>query len=244
MVLAPSLSRIRPVRQTRACVVFAARFLVDGGMEGTNLTRSVRAAAWMATHPLEAGFWLRDRMRPRSPLDLALPWTSWTCINFLERHVRAGMHVLEYGGGGSTRFFLRKGCSVTTIESSPLWAEQIVDWARRDGTRDRLELKCLPVTSQADVQGYAAELNTESLCDIVLIDGLEDTRTACLDLVTQKKHAPDWLVVLDDSWRNHYEAHMPRPPEYRSVALRGLGPARIGVTQAHAFFRAGGRFDD
>lgn len=198
----------------------------------------------MAGHPGDGVRWVLDHARPRSPLELGVPWTSWTCIEFMKRHVRPGMRVFEYGGGGSTRFFLNMGCSVTTIESELTWIEQIEKWSRHDGTLGNLELRHRPVRSKADSDNYARELTGD--WDVIFIDGVEDeygSRTSCLDWIRSRQNASDWLVILDDSWRAKYVPHLLGRPKYQSVLLPGLGPARLGVTQAHAFFRPQGRFD-
>jgi hypothetical protein len=52
---------------------------------------------------------------------MRIPWLTFPCIGLLEKTIGAGSRVFEYGGGGSTLFFLDRGATVVTAEHDPEW---------------------------------------------------------------------------------------------------------------------------
>jgi hypothetical protein len=56
-----------------------------------------------------------------SPIADRRPWMTFQAISFLESRLDRHCSVLEYGGGGSTLFFLDKGAKVVTVEHDPNW---------------------------------------------------------------------------------------------------------------------------
>lgn len=217
-------------------------------MEGTTLSRTVRGLAYLALHPRDAARWTRDRLRPRTPLELALPWVAWPCIDWLERQVLTNLRVFEYGGGGSTLYFLRRGCHVTTVENSPAWAKNIQEQAERSlgsSALERLELRVHDMpehpgpADQATATGYVDRIGAGTRYDLVLVDGADgalELRMVCLGRA--RHHLTDkGVIVLDDSWRRAYEV-APRILEgFKRRIFEGVGPARVGVTRTDVYER-------
>lgn len=51
------------------------------------------------------------------------PWITFDVIDFLKEKVNSNSLVFEYGGGGSTLFFMKKAKEVITVEHNKEWFE-------------------------------------------------------------------------------------------------------------------------
>jgi len=58
-----------------------------------------------------------------SSYQLSLPWLNFAAIDFIKNFLenKKNLQVFEYGSGGSTLFFLKKGYSVVSIEHCKEW---------------------------------------------------------------------------------------------------------------------------
>ena len=54
-----------------------------------------------------------------------VPWFSYGAIDYINQTISPDCSVLELGGGGSTRFWVGRGNSVTCIESDEAWSQKI-----------------------------------------------------------------------------------------------------------------------
>ena len=72
--------------------------------------------------------WLAILNTRKPPIDNGLPWISFPALQFLDKILAPGMQVFEWGCGGSTIFYARKGTFVTSIEHS-------LDWSKLVGER-------------------------------------------------------------------------------------------------------------
>lgn len=210
-------------------------------VQGTFLSRSARALLHLAKRPALLPSWVLDRLLNRTPLERALPWISWPCIEFLEKLDLENRRVFEYGGGGSTLFFLNRGCQVCTVENSAAWADKISASAVEFASRLELRLVEMPEhPGAADgelAKQYIELVERGAPWDLVLVDGVDgnpSVRMACLEAARRCVPARG-IVILDDSWRPEYE----RAPEIMSgfsqTILEGLGPARLGVTRTDIY---------
>jgi hypothetical protein len=194
----------------------------------------------MIRHPRDGARWVVGAARRQSPLELGLPWMSWGAIDYLRATLRPGLRVLEWGGGGSTRFFLVLGCVVTTIESNDYWVDQIRSAAADDGTAARLDIRYVPAETRepAHVARYIAAAAEGGPWDVVVVDGLEESyvsRVDCVKAIGADAVARDGMIVLDDAWRSEYDVVPSLLPRYRRRIFKGLGPARYGVTQTDVY---------
>jgi hypothetical protein len=163
----------------------------------------------------------------RAPIQYRLPWLPWPCIRLIDKWLRPDHTVFEWGAGGSTIYFLDRGCKVTTVESSPEWITD-VSQRLRDGSGSRWT----PILAHEGDQ-YATAIRRFADADLVLIDGLLQGRMECIAAVL--RFASPRVIILDDSWRDEY-AETPRILHaYDRVTCAGLGPARLGVSQADVY---------
>jgi predicted O-methyltransferase YrrM len=208
-------------------------------MRGNNLTRLSRLVSHLVTHPryvpryLAHGLWTK-----RMPLDLGLPFFSYSAIEALEQILRPDMEVFEYGGGGSTLFFARRVRRVTTVENSAEWIERVGAKLRGENLSN-VEFLHHPLLED-DLAAFLASPYLFALeglrPDLILVDGRDKRkklRQPCF-YEAEKHIAPGGFIVLDNSWaypelRTHNRARHWR--EFRSV-----GPSRIGVTTTDIYY--------
>ena len=215
-------------------------------MEGTTTDRILHAARAMLSRPRDATCWLGGRFVPRNAMAQRLPWMSYAAIEYLKKHVEPGHRVFEWGGGGSTLFFLERGCHVTTAESSPEWAHKIFAQADVIGAADRLDLRTFDVAKKRNkiVDDYIKTISDGGPWDIIVIDG-EDThynktdayqltRTQCARAIGDNIKEGG-MVVLDDAWRPEYAGIAGFLDAKAHLRFESLGPDRLGVTRTDIF---------
>ncbi|MBK8363843.1 MAG: hypothetical protein IPL24_09200 [Bacteroidetes bacterium] len=49
------------------------------------------------------------------------PWITFKAIDFLSKNLNNASVIFEYGGGGSTLFFVKRASRVETVEHNPEW---------------------------------------------------------------------------------------------------------------------------
>lgn len=224
----------------RLPLVHMALYLLET-VQGTFAGRSARALFELARHPGRAPSWLLDRLLARTPLERALPWVSWPCIDFLNGRDLESRRVFEYGGGGSTLYFLNRGCHVSTVENSSSWADRIIK--KVAGFSSQLDLRVIEMPEHpGDAEAELAKRYVETVAegapwDLVLVDGVDGTPSVRMDCLAAAKRciSARGIVILDDSWRPEYS----RAPEimagFSHLIFQGLGPARLGVTRTDVF---------
>lgn len=171
---------------------------VTGPMLRHQAGLAARSAARLARHPgegRELGRLLATR--GRGTMELRLPWLPFRLIDELAVRLGPGSRVLEYGGGGSTLWFLDRGASVVTVEHHAEWAQLLRDhvtggdWTLLERSADR------------DYAAYVSAVDDypDDHFDVVLVDGRERGRCA---LAARTKVRPGGLLVFDDVDRPRY----------------------------------------
>lgn len=178
--------------------------------------------------PAISGFRYRQRWKAllnKSPLDAKQPWITFRAIDFIEQHLSAGAKVFEFGGGGSTLFFLGKASEIVTVEHDEAWFKLLRDKiSGADAARWKGQF--IPAEKTGDTKGldkanpadyYSEDVNfagsifksyssfidrfEDGYFDLVLIDGR--SRTSCLYHSIPKVKIGGYLV-LDNSERSYY----------------------------------------
>lgn len=154
-----------------------------------------------------------------------LPLLVFDAIRELEKVIGPGTRVLEIGGGNSTLWFLGRGASVTTVETSPEWGEQIKRRAGADG--ERLTLLLLG----GEAAREAVRAMPDGSFDALLVDS-ESAANWRADFIAdgRSKVRPGGIVVLDNSDHpNQWSARaaMGSPAEVHT----GFAPMAAVVTQ-------------
>lgn len=198
------------------------------------------ARAWGAVRTARfhhLAHWVRSWIGRRNPFREGMPWLSWPCIDYLETVVKRDLRVFEYGGGGSTIFFLSRECHVTTVEGDPKWGEAIQQRAYRICAESgRFELRLVDITggNPAAREAYVTAVISGSPWDLILIDGA--ARLECLAIA--KDHLqPDGIIVFDNTDLPEYSAAYSHVPDFERIIFHGLGYGRRVPTTTEVFRR-------
>ena len=88
-------------------------------MHGTIPVKIGRVLSDLVLHPQYISRCVTHNMlNGKTPLDLEIPWFSYSAIDFLEEFLNNSMTVCEYGSGGSTLFFAQRTATVFSIEDN------------------------------------------------------------------------------------------------------------------------------
>lgn len=173
---------------------------VTGEMVRTQLRLAGSSAKLLARHPgLGRELPRLAATRGRSTMRLRLPWLPFRLIDELATVVGPGSRVFEYGGGGSTLWFLDRGAEVITVEHHEGWADQL---------EQTISSPAWTLLRRSPDEGFAAYVaaidgQPDGSLDVVVVDGRE--RARCAARATGKLR-PGGLLLLDDIDRERYHA--------------------------------------
>jgi len=161
--------------------------------------------------------WVRSLEPGRSPLADRRPWITYEALRPLENMVPRGARVFEFGTGGSTAWFLDRGCRLTSVEHDSTWSERVLGTL---GTRDGWDCHCVPPEPldnaeagrfRSEFPGYletsfanyvkSLERVPDASLDLLFVDGRARV-DAALDGLAKLK--PGGCLVLDNSERERY----------------------------------------
>jgi hypothetical protein len=186
-----------------------------------------------ATQPRYAHRWLWSLRRGATPLRDRQPWLVFAAIDCIESYLQRGMRVFEYGVGGSTPFFLDRGCQVVSVEHDLNWAAAAreVIGSRTDWTLHEQPPEPESTGDPSDPESYVSAyhpgsfrryvetINGYDTFDVVCVDGR--ARPAALRHAIPKVRG---LLVLDNSERDHYKRAMELARVLPRRDIAGLGP--------------------
>lgn len=190
----------------------------------------------MLRHPRHAANWAHDRISSAGPAAQGLPWIAWPCIDFMSDYVQSTHRIFEWGGGGSTLFFLKKGCRVTTVESSAEWVRELEQQIQTLGpeARSRWDLRFVAIADNNDpaVPEYIGQVEDGAPWDLVMVDGW--SRLKCL-LAGMHHVKSGGVLVLDNANQRQFDSVPGVMERWERHKFRGLGVARSWVTQTDAY---------
>jgi hypothetical protein len=150
-----------------------------------------------------------------------IPWLPFDAIAYLSKLNLEGKMIFEYGSGGSTLFWLKKGASCVSIEYDPLWYSKIKA-SLRPG--DKLDFRLVKpeenkqsgdpadpedyLSNSPGFKDYSFKYYVEQIdefpkeyFDLVMIDGR--SRPACIKHSVSKIKLGG-VLILDDADRDYY----------------------------------------
>lgn len=188
-----------------------------------------RSALRMAREPATARDFSRlIGTRGRSTLRLRLPWLPFRLIDELGERIGPDSRVFEYGGGGSTLWFLDRGAEVVTVEHDASWCRALATLTKSS----RWTLLERTGTSFGD---YVAAITDypDQFFDLVVVDGRERVRCA---QAARSKVAPGGWLVFDDIDRSRYAEGLAAIDWPRRDVV-GFAPAKPTLAYSTVFTR-------
>lgn len=219
-------------------VTAAGSSLKELGEDPNGLRRWGSVLMHAIRRPRHAMHWLDGSLHRRTPLEMGLPWLTWCCVEFLEEFLRPGMAVLEYGGGGSTLYFARKGCRVVTVEGYRHWSRLIR--ARLDETlgsaASAVEIREIAGINDDEPpqDEYVRQVHNGGPWDLILVDGAH--RLACLKAARDELR-PNGVLIFDNADFEEYGEVPKLLPDFERQSFSGLGVGRRWTTQTDVYRR-------
>ena len=155
---------------------------------------------------LHCELWFKDKFFKQSPIEAGFPWINYAIIQFLHHFLLKDMKVLEFGSGGSSIFFIKRGVKLISIEHEPRWlndarirltSSKIRNWETHL-ISSKLATNGIPTS-----QDYLNPIRKipDSSIDLVLVDGRH--RVDCVKH-SLSKVKPNGYIILDNSDRPEY----------------------------------------
>jgi hypothetical protein len=168
--------------------------------------------------------WVKSLQPGSSSVQDRWPWITFPVIDLLKQKLQPHARVFEYGGGGSTLFFLDRVAELVTVEHNEEWFARLqslvtpkeqTKWkghllagqtgliAHADPSNPSHYASTDPAYKHLQFQAYASLIDSfpESYFDLVLVDGR--ARPSCIHHAISKLRAGG-LLVVDNSDRSYY----------------------------------------
>lgn len=153
------------------------------------------------------------------------PWLTYDVIDFLKKNVNKTSKVFEYGGGGSTLFFVPRAAEVVTVEHNKDWfailskmvqEKNYKNWRGSFHLAEKGDLVSNPEKGNPDhyssgdaeskgfnYKAYVTHIDqfADGYFDFVLVDGR--SRSSCIKHSVSKLKKGGFLI-LDNSDRAYY----------------------------------------
>jgi len=148
-------------------------------------------------------------------------WLVFDAIDYIEPYVLEGVNVFEYGSGGSTLYWLKKGANVVTIEHDPNWSKFMKEKIRSNQPIDFRLIRSEQIANNQDYDPsdpdnyqsywiknmtffeYVSQIDSfpDNYFDIISIDGR--ARPSCIKHSVSKVKVGGH-IILDNSERDYY----------------------------------------
>lgn len=166
-----------------------------------------------------------DRLQISGPK--RIPWFVYGATDYLEHTTRTEAKILELGGGASTIFWVERGNTVITIETSFDWSEKIKTF--------------LPHQSSSEIF-VTKEITPDSLDSLklgrfdVIINDFDGDRSAVADWMISHLN-PGGVVVWDNSDRVSAEEGLKclRKAGMGWIAFFGIGPINSYASETSVY---------
>ncbi len=157
--------------------------------------------------PLHIELWVKDFLLKKSPVDAGFPWINYYVIQFLHSLINRNMQVLEFGAGGSSIFFLKRGVELFSIEHEEIWISEVkerISPVQFSKWSPHLVLSRNQETNIPNIEDYLSPLKRieKASLDIVLIDGRHRVESIKQSMSLIKDGG---ILILDNSDRVYYE---------------------------------------
>jgi predicted O-methyltransferase YrrM len=165
----------------------------------------------------------------RSTVRLRMPWLPFRLVDELDSRLRPGMRVFEYGGGGSTLWFLDRALDVVTAEHDIAWSHILEE----NVASPSWKLLVHPLDDGGTAYVDSISAYPEGHFDLVVVDGRCRARCVAAALTRIR---PGGMLVVDDVDRERYAAALDAVSWPRTDVI-GFAPAKPSLSYTSLFVR-------
>ena len=160
----------------------------------------------------------------------ALPWVTYSFIDFIRDRINNTQHIFEYGSGNSTIFYAHKAATVTSVEHDKNWFDRVKGTSPKNAEMIFCELQ-----RDGEYAKKAALLGKKF--DIIIVDGRDRVRCCRYSL---EALTPTGVVVLDDSEREVYHPAriFLKEQGFKEISFSGISPGLFYEKATSVFYKA------
>ena len=159
----------------------------------------------------------------------ALPWVTYSFIDFIKDRLNKKQKVFEYGSGSSTLFYAKRVDRVVSVEHDESWFNKILNTKPQNA-----EMIFTKLERGGEYSKKAALLGEKF--DIIIVDG-RDRVNCCKESI----HAlsSSGVMVLDDSERPEYnEARLfLKENGFKELSFSGISPGLFYLKATSVFYK-------
>lgn len=167
--------------------------------------------------------WRKTMQANKNSIEIGMPWFTFPAIDFISSHLSENSNIFEFGGGGSTVYFLGLGHRVTTAEHHEEWFDRMqkalsvqkkwtglfcpADFKTNDSPLNPSVPEDYYTTDENYLhhifKSYASSIDRfpEESFDMVLVDGR--SRPSCIEHAVPKIKVGGYLII-DNTEREYY----------------------------------------
>jgi predicted O-methyltransferase YrrM len=160
----------------------------------------------------------------------AIPWVTYSFIDFIKDRINKTQNIFEYGSGNSTIFYAERAGTVTSVEHDKGWFDAI-----KNSSPANAEMIFCELETDGDYAKKAASLGRKF--DIIIVDGRD--RVNCCKYGVDALSASG-VIVLDDSERKVYDDARVFLKErgFKELFLSGISPGSLIEKATSVFYKA------
>ncbi|WP_129715335.1 FkbM family methyltransferase [Pedobacter sp. SYP-B3415] len=160
----------------------------------------------------------------------AIPWVTYSFIDFIKTRIRPEHHIFEFGSGNSTIFYARNAASVTAVEHDKPWFEK----SAAIGLKNAEIIYC---ALENDGAYCRTATTTGRRFNLIIVDGRD--RVNCCRQAVQSL-TEDGVIVLDDSEREKYAAGIEflKAQGFKELPFSGMAPGVIVSKCTTVFYKS------
>ena len=159
----------------------------------------------------------------------AIPWVTYSFIDFIKNRLHKDLSIFEYGSGNSTIFYAERAKRVVSVEHDEAWFKRIV--ATKPGNSQMIFTKL----ETGGEYAQKAKLLAEQF-DLIIVDG-RDRVNCCKESV----HAlsDKGVIILDDSERTEYEEarRFLLGRGFKELPFTGISPGLFYLKATSVFYQ-------
>jgi SAM-dependent methyltransferase len=173
-----------------------------------------------------------DNMSPVDKDGNAIPWVTYSFIDFIKTRLDKQHAVFEFGSGNSTYFYAKYAGLVVSVEHDKEWYDKI---EKSDAKPENSELIYCELVRDGDY--CRMPLKLEEKFDIIIVDG-RDRVNCCKQSVDAL--TPGGVVVLDDSEREAYSEGVEflLSKGFKHLPFSGISPGLFYLKSTSVFYKA------
>ena len=159
----------------------------------------------------------------------ALPWVTYSFIDFIKERINKTQHIFEYGSGSSTIFYAERAGSVTSVEHDKGWFDKV-----KNTSPANAEMIFCHLEKDGEYAKKATLLGKRF--DIIIVDGRD--RVNCCKYSVDALSS-NGVLVLDDSEREVYNPArvLLKTQGFKEISFSGISPGLFYEKATSVFYK-------